>query len=171
MIRVCGLDLSLERTGYAAVADNGYTSVGTVAAGGRRGVSRLIHIRDRITDIIRGVNFWDLILIEDLPHGARNNAAGPLGELHGVIKVALYEEGISYVLVPPATLKKYATGRGNADKIAVVTAAVRRASYGGEDSNEADALWLAHIGLDHLGTPRVTVPAAHRTALDNVVWP
>jgi Holliday junction resolvasome RuvABC endonuclease subunit len=39
-----------------------------------------------------------------------------LGELSGILKWKLWERGINVEIVPPTTLKKWATGKGNADK-------------------------------------------------------
>ncbi len=55
--------------------------------------------------------------LEGYGHGmARGYALTQLGELDGVIRTALFEAGVPFVEVAPATLKKYATGRGNATK-------------------------------------------------------
>lgn len=171
MSAVIALDLSLTSTGWAYRVDDddGTREHGTLRTGHLRGVHRLITIRDRIAGLFG--DDADLVLIEDLPHGARNNAAGALGELHGVIKVMLHEEcGVAAVLVPPATVKVIATGRGNADKMAVLSAAVQRLGYTGSSGDEADALWLLEFGLQHLGESDVTLPATHLRALDKVSW-
>lgn len=49
--------------------------------------------------------------------------------------------GIPYQGVPVATIKKHVTGRGNADKAAVISA-VRALGFNPADDNEADALAL-----------------------------
>jgi Holliday junction resolvasome RuvABC endonuclease subunit len=50
--------------------------------------------------------------------------------------------GIEHASVHTATLKKFATGKGNADKEAMLEAARRRFKPDLEDDNEADALWI-----------------------------
>ena len=54
--------------------------------------------------------------------------------------------GVPYQGVPVGTIKKFATGKGNADKAAMIAAAQR---WGGrpEDDNEADALALLHWAM------------------------
>jgi Holliday junction resolvasome RuvABC endonuclease subunit len=52
--------------------------------------------------------------------------------------------------VPVGTIKRHATGRGNADKDAVI-AAVRALGFNPEDDNEADALALLDWALEHGG--------------------
>ncbi len=53
---------------------------------------------------------------------------------------------IPYAGVPVATIKRHVTGKGNADKAAVI-AAVRALGFDPADDNEADALALLHWAL------------------------
>ena len=57
---------------------------------------------------------------------------------------------IPYAGVPVGTIKRHITGRGNADKAAVI-AAVRRLGFDPEDDNEADALALLDWALKNGG--------------------
>jgi hypothetical protein len=57
---------------------------------------------------------------------------------------------IPYRGVPVGTIKRHATGRGNADKDAVI-AAVRALGFDPVDDNEADALALLNWALKHGG--------------------
>lgn len=58
--------------------------------------------------------------------------------------------GIPYQGVPVATIKKFATGKGNADKVAMVAAMVER-GHAPADDNEADALALLHWAISQEG--------------------
>ena len=52
------------------------------------------------------------------------------------------------------TIKKTATGNGNANKELMIAAAQGRLNYTGTDHNQADALWVMHLALqdpDFLG--------------------
>jgi Holliday junction resolvasome RuvABC endonuclease subunit len=55
---------------------------------------------------------------------------------------------IPYQGVPVGTIKKHATGKGNADKAAMM-AAVRAKGFLPADDNEADALALLLWAIDH----------------------
>jgi Holliday junction resolvasome RuvABC endonuclease subunit len=57
---------------------------------------------------------------------------------------------IPYRGVPVGTIKRHVTGRGNADKAAVI-AAVRALGFHPVDDNEADALALLDWALKHGG--------------------
>lgn len=161
---VVGLDLSLTATGIA-------TDHAEVLATKLKGAERLAWVRDEVYDRLHAPKA-DLVVLEGYAY-ARANQAHQVGELGGVIRLMLHEAGVPWVEVAPAALKKYATGHGNAGKGEVLAAAIRRLGYDGHDDNEADALWLREMGLDHYageGRPP-WVPAAHRVALDKIDWP
>lgn len=112
-----------------------------------RGGERLAEIRARLAEFVA-------------PWGAARAAAieGPslrsvhreydLGEGSGAIRSLVYELArIEMIVVPPTSLKKYATGNSSADKGVMVAYAVR--DYGlslSEDEDDAaDAAHLAHL--------------------------
>lgn len=98
----------------------------------------------------------------------RSHNALRSGYLHGIIRAELFRLGYAWIDVPPAVVKKYATGRGNAPKVDVVVAARDRLGYEGTDDNEADALWLRQIGLMITDQDHVRMPAPNRKALDGL---
>lgn len=176
-MNVVGLDLSLTATGVA-------TEAGVeVLATKLRGCERLAWLRDAVLgfadpgssahlqrrpDALFPVA--DLVVVEGYAYG-RANQAHQAGELGGVIRLALHEAAIPFVIVPPSSLKKLATGNGGAKKEAVLAAAIRRLGYQGDDHNESDAMWLREAALQHYGRSTVTLPAAHLAVLAKVDWP
>lgn len=161
-----GLDLSLTSTGVAHLHDDDAercTARIRVTATAPMGV-RLRNIVSAV-DEFAGLTAAEMVVIEDLPTHAR--AAGLTGQLHGAVKMWMADRALPPpVTVPPATLKVFATGRGNADKTAMVVAARDRLGYLGTADDEADALWLLEIGLHLLTHPaRVALPATHLRAL------
>lgn len=164
-MNVLGLDLSLTATGIAL--PTGATS--TIRTRGSDGDRRLTHIRDTIRDLCALGGGVDLAVVEDLPTHA--HAAGITGMVHGAARTALLDAAVPYVLIAPATLKKYATGKGNADKTAMAMAAYKRFGVEFADDNQCDAYWLRAAGLDQAGDPIVPLPAAQREALAKVRWP
>jgi Holliday junction resolvasome RuvABC endonuclease subunit len=160
-LRVLGLDLSITATGYAL--PDGTT--GTFK-GPWKGDWRLVAIKTAVaghTDAI------DLAVIEDLPTHAK--AAGITGMVHGAVRAVLLEAGVPYVLITPATLKAYATGKGNADKTAMAIAALKRTGREFPDDNQCDAFWLRAAGLDWYEQPEFDMPKAQRQRLAKVRWP
>lgn len=157
MNRVVGLDLSLTATGIAY--SNGSTGLVKPLS---RGDARLAEIRGEVRTAVVAA---DLVVIEDAV--VRSSAAVAIGMVHGAVRVML-QTGPPYVLIPPATLKKFATGKGNADKTAMAVALLKRAGLELPTSDEVDAWWLRAAGLQLLGEPVVTLPAAQVAALDKI---
>jgi hypothetical protein len=58
--------------------------------------------------------------------------------------------GVPYEGVPVGTIKRHATGKGNAPKQAMIAAA-RARGYSPEDDNEADAIAILHWALETQG--------------------
>jgi Holliday junction resolvasome RuvABC endonuclease subunit len=108
---------------------------------------RLRHCLDTVF-INQGV---DAVVFE----AARGGMPGRLGalvisaEIQGVIKLWCEENAVHYHGVSPSSVKKHATGSGNANKEKMVAAAKARwPKTKIQDDNTADALWI----LDFAGT-------------------
>lgn len=127
------------------------------------GDSRLVEIRNRVLNVVRGS---DLVLIEGYLN--RSMSAGITGMVHGSVRSMLIENEIKYATLPPASLKKYATGRGNATKTDMAIAALKRGGLEFRDDNECDAWWLWVAANDHLGSPVVALPKIQRESLDKI---
>lgn len=160
---IIGIDPSLAATGIATREQQ--WTVNTRA----KGDDRLQSIyRSIMAGIHRGND--TLAVVEDLPTGA--HGAGKTGMAQGVVRLALLEAKVPYVTVPAATLKKYATGRGNATKPDMRMALYQRADLDLRDDNQVDAWWLRQMGLDAVGhDDAITLPKTHREAMLKVAWP
>lgn len=165
-LRVTGLDMSITGTGVCRPDGSTYT-ITTKA----KKDDRLTDIRDQIMGVhVSGGT--DLIVLEDVPGKMIGAASVVIPMLHGSVRSALKDARIPYVIVSPPTLKKFATGRGNADKSAMILAAFKRAEIEFRDNNQCDAWWLWIAGLTRCTgiTPAGLLPAAQRAALDVVDW-
>lgn len=76
-----------------------------------------------------------------------------LVEQFGAIRYHCLINGVLFLPLSQSRIKKYATGEGGAEKSALVLRAFKE--YGLELSDdEADAFWIAHVGLSFLhGSP------------------
>lgn len=160
MIDVIGLDLSLIATGISCgVCGRTETITSRV-----RGVQRLAEIEEKIVSHVTANTRQRIAVIEGYAMGAHNAHAHELGELGGVVRLALHRMGVPMIDVPPATLKKFTTGKGNAGKDEVIAEAIRRFEFPGSSNNEADAWMLARIGETVIGE-RQPARACEREAI------
>jgi hypothetical protein len=100
----------------------------------------------------------DLVVIEDYAMGAKGRVFH-LGENCGLLKHKLWHNGLTFQVIAPTQLKKFATGKGNADKCAMVEAFNQRTGMdlsstmgGGKDcgspvSDVVDSWFLADYGV------------------------
>lgn len=165
---ITGIDPSLIATGVAW--PDGSTEV---LAWPGHGVERLAGVYARIAnwvDLGPLADVHPLVVLEGYAHG-KGNQAHQMGELGGVMRLALHHCRVEVLVVPPAVVKKYATGKGNANKDLVRDAARDRLGplAPGISSDECDALWLRQIGLRLIGDPSlIEVPKLHVSALDKL---
>ena len=162
-LKVAGLDLSMTATGVCHPGDDGQSGCTHLIKPSGKGDRRLVDIRSQVLAHVSGC---ELVLIEDLPTHA--HSAGITGMVHGAVREGLLSAGIPYATVPPATLKKYATGRGNCDKTAMAVAAYRRSGLEFTDDNQCDAWWLWVMVRDLTGDPVFELPKIQRDALSKV---
>lgn len=174
-MKITALDLSLTASGYAVggMSSPGFArgpeQLGTITTNGHRGYERIDRIRGKVLDLVHEA---DVVVLEGYAYGMkRQSHTREIAELGGVVRMTLHDLGFPFVDVPPASLKKYATGKGNAAKELVLVEAVKRLEYAGSDNNEADALWLLEMALDQYGIVKSIVPKANRAALGKVEWP
>jgi len=157
MIHVAGLDLSLTATGVAT--DEG-AGVLRPPRDHDRGLARLVWIRDAVLKVTVGPGA-DFVVLEGYSYGSQGAAIVSLGELGGVVRVALAEAGVRVVEVAPSLLKKFACGKGNAKKDEVFAAGVR-AGCDESDNNAVDAWWLRQLGLYAAGWNKTLTATAYR---------
>ena len=166
-MNVLGLDLSLTSSGYSCGPEVGTITVKT------KGPERLIQIREAITNLCAALN-PDLVVVEGYSFASRNSQAHSIGELGGVIRVALHEAGCPTAIVPPTCRAKFASGRGNSSKVAVVSAISARTgiAWEGKGADDmCDAWILEEMGLTYLGLGKHAWPEKNLEALTTIDWP
>jgi crossover junction endodeoxyribonuclease RuvC len=163
---VVGVDPSLTATGVvtADYAD-------TILHGPCTPDLELSRLRTIVGAVASAAKGADLVVLEGLALASTTGKAAERGALHWMIRDRLDRECVPVAVVPPACLKRYITGKGNAGKAAVLIACVQRLPILVSNEDEADAAVLLAMGLDHVGAPLVPMPAHHRAALGGVSWP
>lgn len=167
-MRVVGLDVSSTCTGVAAA--DGTTSLVKPRTQGVP--SRLDETVNGVIRALRAGGGADMAVIEGYnPGGNQGFTMCRLAEAGGIVRWALWRDGIDVVELPPSNLKKLATGHGGADKDQVRDAATRWLGYEGKSYDEADALWAREAGLQAYCGSDVKLPEEHLEALKTVRWP
>jgi Holliday junction resolvasome RuvABC endonuclease subunit len=177
ILRIVTLDLSLNSTGVAS-SDGPLNDLETWALKPPGDIDdeyeklwRLQWIRNTIRLILAGPHETaDLVVIEGYAPG-RKYQREAMGELGGVIKLDLFEQGYPFAIVGTNQLKLYATGKGNSAKFKVGQAAAHRSGRAFDTDDEADAWWLHQMASAHYGLPHVPMPALNRAVLDKIAWP
>jgi len=143
-----GIDASLTSPGFCIakkhppyLKSNNYKSKNT-------GFERIIEIHDEVNSLLKEWYPPKKIVMEELPAGSKSPYTIERAELVGVIKYLIYREGFwsNFILVNPSTLKKFATGKGNCDKPAMILQAYKEFGIEFTCNDECDAFWLAQVG-------------------------
>lgn len=182
-MRHTGLDLSLTGTGIAHlqtepgipphITTHTITSAGTKRDTLPTRADRLRRIRNAILDATRDA---DLVAIEAPAYGANVGSVWDRAGLWWLVVQGLDQLRIPYVAIPPATVKKFATDKGNADKTAVAAGMTRL--WGdlatAHDDNQFDALALATMAAVHTDYRKLapaTILERHKLAAAGITWP
>jgi len=92
-------------------------------------------------------NLVDHIVFEEVRRHVATDAAHAYGGFLSHLEVFGETRQIPYEGVPVGTIKKHATGKGNANKLLMI-AAMEHLGYKPADDNEADALALLHYAIE-----------------------
>jgi Holliday junction resolvasome RuvABC endonuclease subunit len=84
------------------------------------------------------------IIAYELPAGRNINPIIHSSKLICIVEKACADLGLEYIEMATGSIKKFATGNGNAKKDLMIEFAKKLWGYEGEDDNEADALHILH---------------------------
>lgn len=101
----------------------------------------------RLKNYLSEIGNLDLIVFEEVRRHAGVLASHVYGGIVALIMGFAEENQIDYVSCPVGTLKKFATGKGNANKKKMIEACALKLGVKPKDDNEADALWLLEWGM------------------------
>ncbi len=159
MKRVIGIDPSLKGSAVVQVWEDGRHEIlgefGSLPAKTLKG--RMARYRKLSTQVTNLVDMdVELVLIEGYAFSAKSRSTLDLAEYGATLRHDLLDLGLLVAEVPPTTLKKFVTGKGNASKIAVATALSARYRIEFATDNQSDAFALAQlaaIAVGYLGSP------------------
>jgi crossover junction endodeoxyribonuclease RuvC len=142
---ILGLDLSLTQSGYCFYEREKNTYTVGVIKPKMCGIARLSFVRDELSELLIG-NKPDIVFIEGYAFGAKFKSA-QIGELGGVIKTYLFKNEIPFLILPILTIKKFTTGKGNADKDLIIKTVKEKYGIETKNDNIADAVSIARMGI------------------------
>lgn len=153
---IIGLDISLSSPGWCRLdTETGVMTFGTLNYSKLTGMTR---IAAAVKDLVEYCRPADLVVAEGLSMGLPMGKGGPFvpqgrSDLIGltyILRLWVWKNGPPMLLVPPKTLKKWASGNGNAPKGIMIRVAAQRWGVQVEDDNQADAVALAEFGRAYL---------------------
>lgn len=116
---------------------------------------RFLRLRRHLVELL-DLERPSLVAFEEVRRHLGTDAAHVYGGIVAVVSEECERRTVPYLGIPVATVKRTATGKGNADKAAMVEAANRRwgLALAGADENEADARWIAEAAALELVSAR-----------------
>jgi len=149
---VLALDLGTT-TGWALRSRDGGITSGTMTFKPTRfegGGMRYLRFRGWLAEIAGLSGGIARIAFEEVQRHAGTAAAHAYGGFLATLTAWCEQEAIPYQGVPVGTIKRFATGKGNADKAAMI-AAIQARGFRPTDDNEADAIALLLWATDPTG--------------------
>lgn len=104
---------------------------------------KLLRLKAKLDEVFSIENFE--LIVYERPGGRNKNPIIHQSKLIGKIEEWSEEHNVQYRGYSATEIKKFATGKGNANKPAMIKAAKDKLGYLGDDDNEADALWLLNL--------------------------
>lgn len=108
---------------------------------------RYLKFKHWLEQMLLTVERIDAIYYEEVRRHLGVDAAHAYGGFLAHLTAWCEHHHVAYEGVPVGTIKRHATGKGNANKAAMILA-VKNLGYDPVDDNEADALALLHWALD-----------------------
>jgi Holliday junction resolvasome RuvABC endonuclease subunit len=149
VLTILAIDLGTT-TGWAMRARDHQIAHGFVSLKPQRfegGGMRFLRFKRWLSEIHTMANDIHAVYFEEVRRHAGVDAAHVYGGLMATLTTWCEHRNVPYQGVPVGTIKKHATGKGNAGKDDVI-AAMRAKGHPVTDDNEADALALLHWAID-----------------------
>ena len=146
---ILALDLGTQ-TGWALASRDGCITSGSHSFKPQRfegGGMRFLRFKRWLTDIKQCNDGIDQVVFEEVRRHVGVDAAHAYGGFMGQLTAWCEHHQIPYQGIPVGTIKKHATGKGNASKDEMV-AAVRDRGHSPADDNEADAIALLYLAIE-----------------------
>lgn len=109
---------------------------------------RVVRFKSKVKELIQ---LEDINLVSyERPAGIHKGSIMVASEMVGVLKDLCIEMGVELACYSAKEIKQFATGKGNANKDAMINAA-KEMGFNPKDDNEADAIHLYFLTLNDVG--------------------
>ena len=168
-MRIIGIDPGTA-CGWAVYEGRSVVASGTWDLSSRRfegGGMRFVRFRKLFSELLWVGGPADLVAYEEVRRHLGVDAAHVYGGITSHLQQICEEARVPYTAIPVATVKKLATGKGNADKLAMIAAANQKwaLQLGPKDDDEADARWIAQAAAEEHEVKREAAPTRSQPGL------
>jgi crossover junction endodeoxyribonuclease RuvC len=111
---------------------------------------------DLSNDVLLNLAPDDVICIEGFSYGSKGKGVSTQYGIGWLIRAELIRNGYTYIDVPPTSVKKFATGKGNAKKDAMVLPIFKHWGFEHTSDNVRDAYVLAQMAKSMYDTSNLT---------------
>ena len=163
-MKYIGIDPS-TKTGLVVLNEDGNVLVDKeITSKIKEDPQRFMDITDQV--IKHFYDTSDVIAIEGFAYGAKGRGVSAQYGIGWQIRAELIRQGFKYIDIPPTSLKKFATGKGNAPKDALVLPIYKKWNYEHSSNDVRDAYVLAQMARGIHGNYELT--AYQKEALKKV---
>ena len=111
---------------------------------------KLLRFETKLNELVKEHDVG--VVVYERPGGRFTKPVITQSKIIGIVEAFCEENHIHYRGYSSKEIKKFATGKGNAGKPAMIESAKDKLGYEGNDDNEADALWLLEMAINEYGT-------------------
>lgn len=158
---IIGLDPSLTSFGYSEITESlEIVRVESIKTKELRGFKRLDFLVEEVINnrIMSKKVMWKegiIVAREDYAYAEHSAADAVLKELGGILAYELHKRGVPLEYIPIASIKKFATGKGNAPKEEMRLAVYKNFGVDTTDNDQADAFAVALTQVCKLNQPTI----------------
>ncbi|WP_044894824.1 crossover junction endodeoxyribonuclease RuvC [Bacillus alveayuensis] len=140
-MRFVGIDPS-TKTGLVILENNKVHTAIEITSKEKRDPHRFMDITKKV---MQHITKHDVICIEGFSYSSKGSAVSVQYGIGWILRSELIRAGLNYHDVPPSSVKKFATGKGNAKKEDMVLPIFKRWGFEHNSDNVRDAFVLAQI--------------------------
>lgn len=161
-MRIMGIDSS-TKTGVAVLEDDKLLFSGIIQAPKLKRWDRWASMAGQLEKLLKTYT-PELVVFEGYGFANKHTLA-LLVEVGTVLRYFVWQMGYPTIEVPPNTLKKFVTGKGQAKKELMMLDVFKRWGFDCATNDEADAIGLAFFGLGFKGF-KLNLPRVNLEAVD-----